>query len=67
MYVLNIIAAIRESLADLKYASFFYYFNPSLALIYNKIDDYSYVVFLSVIVVFTILGAIIFSKRDIAV
>ncbi len=67
MYVLNIIAAIRESLTDLKYASFFFYFNPSLALIYNKIDDYSYVVFLSVIVVFTLLGAIIFSKRDIAV
>lgn len=67
MYVLNIVASIKESLADLKYASFFYYFNPSQALIYNKIDDYSYLIFLSVIVVFTILGAVVFSKRDIAV
>ncbi|MDZ7586371.1 MAG: ABC transporter permease subunit, partial [Patescibacteria group bacterium] len=46
MYVLNILAAIKESLSDLKYASFFYYFNPSKALIYNQIDHWSYLVFL---------------------
>ena len=66
MYVLNIIAALKDNLADLKYASFFYYFNASKALIYNEIDQWSYVVFIGVAVVCTIVGAIWFSKRNIA-
>ena len=67
MYVLNIIAALKDNLSDLKYASFFYYYNYSDALIRNTIDDISIWVFLGVIVVFTVVGAIWFKKRDIAV
>lgn len=66
MYVLNILAAIKESLADLKYASFFYYFNPQKALVYNEIDQWAFLVFLGTALVLTILGLIIFAKRDIA-
>ncbi len=66
MYVLNILSAIKESLMDLKYASFFYYFNPQKALVYNQIDNWSYFVFIGVAVILTVLGAIWFSRRDIA-
>ncbi|MFA6492644.1 MAG: ABC transporter permease subunit [Patescibacteria group bacterium] len=65
MYVLNILSVIKESLADLKYVSFFYYFNPGKALIHNQIDHWSYVVFLGVSIVFFILGLVIFTRRDI--
>ncbi|MCL5407099.1 MAG: ABC transporter permease [Patescibacteria group bacterium] len=65
MYVLNILSALKENLADLKYLSFFYYFNPNKALIYKEIDSWSYVVFLGLAFIFTILGLIIFRKRDI--
>ena len=67
MYILNIVASLKESITDLKYFSFFYYFNASKALIYNQIDHWAYLVFFGVAVVATILGAIIFSKRDVAV
>lgn len=66
MYVLNILAAIKESLADLKYVSFFYYFNPSKALIYNQIDPWAYLVFLGAALVLTFAGLIIFMRRDVA-
>jgi len=67
MYVLNIVSALRDNLSDLRYASFFYYFNPQKALVYNQIDNWSYFVFIGVAVVMTIAGAIWFSRRDIAV
>lgn len=66
MYVLNIISALRESLSDFRFASFFYYFNPSKALSHNQIDQWAYLVFWGVAIVCTLVGAIWFSKRDIA-
>lgn len=66
MYVLNILSAIKLNLDVLKYFSFFYYFNPSKALVHNQIDHWSYLVFLGTALVLTILGLIIFQKRDIA-
>lgn len=66
MYVLNILASIKESLSDLRYASFFYYFNPTKALVYNEIDQWAYLVFLGTAFVLTILGLIIFSRKNIA-
>jgi len=66
MYVLNILSALKENLSDLKYFSFFYYFNPAKALIYQQIDPWAYGVFLGVTFVLTTLGLIIFSRRDIA-
>lgn len=67
MYVLNIIANLKENLSDLKYASFFHYFDTSKALVENNIDGLSIWVFVGVSVVFTILAAIWFSKRDITI
>lgn len=66
MYVLNIVSAIKESLGSLKYASFFYYFNPTKALAHNQIDHWSLLVFLGAAVIFVSAGAIWFVKRDIA-
>lgn len=65
MYVLNIVASLKENLADLKYASFFYYFNPTQAMVYNKIDNYAYLVFIVTGFVFTLLALIFFTERDI--
>lgn len=67
MYILNLVASLKESISNLKYFSFFYYFNPSKALIYNQIDHWAYVVFIGVAVIATTLGVIIFTKRDVAV
>lgn len=66
MYVLNIVSSIKDQLADFKYLSFFYYFNASKALVRGDIDQWSYLVFGSVIIFCTIFGAIYFIKRDAA-
>jgi len=67
MYVLNIISALRESLSDIKFASFFYYFNPAKALGNHEIDSWAYLMFLGVAFICILIGAIYFLKRDIAV
>ena len=67
MYVLKILSSLKDSLKDFKYSSFFYYFDANKSLIDNTIDHWSYLVFGGVIVVFTIVAVIWFSKRDIAV
>lgn len=67
MYVIKIVATLKESLQDLKYFSFFHYYNQSQLLIHNNIESLAIIVFTAVIVVCTILGAIWFKKRDIAV
>ena len=67
MYVLNIVASLKESLINLKYLSFFYYFNTSKALIHHQIDIWAYVVFLGFAIIATILALFIFKKRDVAV
>jgi ABC-2 type transport system permease protein len=66
MYVINIVSSLRDSLVNLKYASFFYYYSPPKALVYNQIDHWSYLIFIGVAVICTIVGAIYFTKRDIA-
>jgi ABC-2 type transport system permease protein len=67
MYVANIVSSLKESLSNIKYASFFYYFNPSKALVHNQIDHWSYLVFFGVSIIAVIIGAIYFSKRDFTV
>ncbi|MEK9156421.1 MAG: ABC transporter permease subunit [Patescibacteria group bacterium] len=67
MYVLNLVANLKESLSDLKYLSLFHYFNANDALMENKIDDLSYLVFIVSALVFSGLGALTFTRRDIAV
>ncbi|TSC92345.1 MAG: hypothetical protein CEN92_13, partial [Candidatus Berkelbacteria bacterium Licking1014_96] len=67
MYVLKIISSLKENLKDLQYSSFFYYFDANKSLIDNKIDNWSYLIFGGVIIVFTIIAVLWFRKRDIAV
>jgi len=67
MYVLSIVAALRENLNNLRYLSFFHYYNYNDALIRHTIDSTDVFVFIGVIVVCTVIAAIWFKKRDIAV
>jgi len=67
MYAINILASLKENLSDLKYWSFFHYFDANNALIYHKIDSHAYWIFLGVTLVCTLLGAFWFSKKDITV
>lgn len=67
MYVINILSTLKESVADLKYFSFFYYFDVNKALIDNQIEHLAYWVFLGVSLMCTALAAWWFSKRDISV
>jgi ABC-2 type transport system permease protein len=66
MYAINIVSSLKDSLKDLKYVSFFSYFNANDLLIRNQIDKVGIVVFISVIIVFSILGLFFFNNRDIA-
>lgn len=67
MYVINVISDFKESLKDIRYASFFHYYDFTKAMLDAKIDSLSIWVFLGVSVVATVLGAIWFMRRDIAV
>lgn len=67
MYALNIVASLKDSLSDLKYGSFFYYFNTSKALTENALDPVSIWVFACVIVATTALSVVIFNRRNIVV
>jgi len=67
MYFINIISGLKESLENLKYFSFFYYFKPSEILINNKIDPWTGVVFLGTFFLASLIAIILFKKRDITV
>lgn len=67
MYVIKIISALKESLENLKYFSFFYYYDANRALVENIVNGKSFVVFVSVAVVCTVIGMLVFRKRDVAV
>lgn len=67
MYVAQIVANLKESLANFKYATFFYYYDYNQALFNFQIDGLSILVFLGVSIFFTTLAAFWFSRRDIAI
>lgn len=67
MYIINIISGFKESIEDLKYLSFFHYFDYSPAILENKIDSLTVWVFFGVSVVATALAAFWFMRRDISV
>jgi ABC-2 type transport system permease protein len=67
MYVMNILAMLKENLSKLKDYSFFHYFDANNALIHHKIDNLAYWVFLGVVIISTILAALWFSRRDVVV
>ncbi len=67
MYALNIVSALKDNLSDLKYGSFFYYFNSSKALTENIIPSTSLWVFGMVIIVSTVISVATFNRRNITV
>lgn len=67
MYVLKIIANLKENYENLQYASFFHYFDYSSAIVHNIISSNTFIVFMSVIVICTSIGIIWFNKRDITI
>ncbi len=66
MYVFNIVALLKENFSDLKYLSFFHYFNPVDNLVRNQISDTGAIVFISTTIITFIIGMIVYNKRDIA-
>lgn len=66
MYAANIASALNDKISDLKYISFFYYYNPAQALAHGKIDDLTYWVFIGLSIIFTIFAALWFNRRDVA-
>ncbi len=66
MYALNVFSAFQESVENLKYASFFHYYDFAAAAIYNQLDTLNIAVFLAVGIITATIGAIVFVKRDIA-
>lgn len=67
MYVINIISALKKNIEDIRYISFFHYFDHFEVLVMNNIELLPIIVFISVSVVFTIIGWIWFQKRDISI
>lgn len=66
MYVLNIVSSLIESAEKLQYASIFYYYTPSDAIVRGDIDPVAIIVMTIAALVCTIVGAIAFTRRDIA-
>jgi ABC-2 type transport system permease protein len=66
MYVLNLVANLKDNFGDLKYFSFFHYFDANAALMDNRVDSLTLLVFGSTIILFTALGGLCFAKRDIS-
>lgn len=66
MYAINIVSGLNDKFGNLKYFSFFYYFNPGTAL--NKLGYVEWAIpfFLGVILITPVLGAFWFHRRDIA-
>jgi ABC-2 type transport system permease protein len=67
MYFFNLIASFKEDWENIRYASFFYYYDFNKALIDVQIDWQSIFVFIAAALVCTFVGAVWFHKRDIAV
>ncbi len=67
MYVLNVIANLKDSIQGLRYGSFFYYFNGSDLLAKNVYPENALLALGGFAVVVTIVAVYIFKKRDLSV
>jgi ABC-2 type transport system permease protein len=65
MYVANVLSQLHANLDNLKYFSFFYYFNNSDALTKGLLHPSAFYVFIGVAIVSVAIGAIVFNRRDI--
>ncbi|MHB8443501.1 MAG: ABC transporter permease subunit [Patescibacteria group bacterium] len=67
MYVFNVVYSLSSSLKLLKYFSIFYYYNINYIFQNSNIKISSFIVFISVFIVFLLLGIFVFLKRDIEI
>ncbi|MDD3647514.1 MAG: ABC transporter permease subunit [Candidatus Dojkabacteria bacterium] len=67
MYVLKLLSTFQESVQNLKYLSFFHYFDVNAALIESRISLVSIIVFCIFGIATSLVGLLIFQKRDVAV
>ena len=67
MYVLRIVAGLKESWKDIEYASVFHYLSASKALLHGQLLGLDVAVLLGASLLLTGLGWAIFVRRDIAV
>lgn len=67
MYALNIVANLKDNFSDLKYGSFFFYFDPEKALVDHTITWEALLVFGGIAIVTSFIAAIIFDRRNITV
>ncbi len=65
MYVAFVVSALKESLDNLKFISFFHYFSSEV-LTTGIIDKLGVTIFIITIIAFSTIGAVIFIERDIA-
>ena len=66
MYVLNIVAGLKESLDYLRYFSFFYYYNSMTAIMKGEYIDGALLVFIGVAVISTLTALYWFNRRDVS-
>jgi len=67
MYVLNILAGLKESLSNLQYLSFFHYYNATQIIDKATTIEWTWLVFLGVIIISTSAAGLWFNRRDVAV
>ncbi len=67
MYVLNILSSLKESAENLKYGSYFHYFDYQEALVHTNIGLVNLIIFIGSIFLFTFLGWLIFDRKDISI
>ena len=67
MYAIYVISGLKENLSDLKYGTFFYYFNSTSILAKGIMPNHLYLVFGGTIIFFSSMALLVFAKRDISV
>ena len=66
-YAMSVVASLRPNLEWMRDYSIFYYFNAQDILAKNIVHMSSYWVFSGLIIIFTILAIVRFSRRDISI
>ena len=66
MYVANLVSSLIDKLENVQYASFFFYFDYSGAIVHEELYGIGVTIFLATAIVCTCIGAVWFNKRDIA-
>jgi ABC-2 type transport system permease protein len=67
MYVLYVTSTLAPKLEDIKYFSFFHYYDYESAVIYNNVSWQNTCVLLAASIIFGLAGMYLFRKRDIAI